>query len=327
VDDVARGLVVLTRADEAGGGGQAAPRTFADPAPSSVGLTLDPADLAHAVRVYLRFVTSCQDADGGVVNRCDVLGSRHGPHEVGDCWGRALWGLGTAVGRSRDPAVAETALQGFAVSAARRSPWPRAMAFAGLGAVEVLRIDSQHAQARALLEDAVATLAGPGPDPLWPWPEPRLTYANAVLPDLLLAAGDCLGDDSLVTRGLCLLDWLLEAETADEGHLSVTPVGGRGPGHPKPAFDQQPIEAAALADACARAYELTDDPRWSRGVEAAAAWFFGANDSGAVLYDPVSGGCRDGLQTAGANQNQGAESTLALISTLQHAGRLATARV
>ena len=68
----------------------------------------------------------------------------------------------------------------------------------------------------------------------------------------MIAAGVALDDAALRQRGLDLLAWLLEYETAD-GHLSPTPVAGRGADDPRPAFDQQPIEVATLADACARA--------------------------------------------------------------------------
>ncbi len=296
VDDVARGLVVLSRADE----------------PSQVAWT------------YLRFVAASQDRRGRVVNRCDAEGVWRGEHGVEDCWGRALWGLGATAARSSDEMLAGRAMSLFGIGVAERSPWPRAMAFAGLGAAEVLRVDSSHAGARSLLAAAARSVGRPGDDRSWPWPEPRLTYANGVVPDLLMAAGDALGDGALVEDGLALLDWLVDDQTLN-GHLSVTPVGGRGPGDTRPAFDQQPIEVAALADACARAHELTGDQRWAEAVEVAAAWFFGANDAEAPLYDRLSGGCRDGLEANGCNENQGAESTLALISTLQQASHLASA--
>ena len=41
------------------------------------------------------------------------------------------------------------------------------------------------------------------------------------------------------------------------------------------------------------------------------------------MWDPATGGGYDGLTPHGPNLNQGAESTLALISTLQHARRSA----
>jgi hypothetical protein len=183
------------------------------------------------------------------------------------------------------------------------------MAYAGLGAAEVLRVDSRHEPARALLQDAARAVLTPQPGAQhWPWPQPRLTYGNAVIPDVVLAAGECLGDRSLVERGLALLGWLLELETSGE-HLSVTPAAGWAPGEPRPGFDQQPIEVSTLADACARAFEVTGDERWAQGVERAAGWFFGINDTGTALADELTGGCCDGLQETGRNENQGAEST------------------
>jgi len=49
-----------------------------------------------------------------------------------------------------------------------------------------------------------------------------------------------------------------------------------------------------------------------------AAWFLGDNDAGTPMWDPATGGGYDGLTRQGPNLNQGAESTLALIATLQH---------
>jgi hypothetical protein len=155
----------------------------------------------------------------------------------------------------------------------------------------------------------------------WPWPEPRLSYANAALPDALLAAGAALDSPSLVADGLGLLSWLLDRQTRD-GHLSVVPTEGCGPDEALRGFDQQPIEVAALADACAAAYSIEGRRRWADGVTLAAAWFLGDNDSGTPMHDPASGGGFDGLERFGRNENQGAESTLALLSTLQQARRI-----
>ena len=138
----------------------------------------------------------------------------------------------------------------------------------------------------------------------------------------MIAAGVALDDMALQQRGLDLLGWLLDYESAD-GHLSPTPVAGRGPEDVRPAFDQQPTEVAALADACARAAAVDAAATWPDGVASAAAWFQGANDAGQVMWDPETGGGFDGLHVDGVNQNQGAESTLAVISTMQHAQRFA----
>jgi hypothetical protein len=125
----------------------------------------------------------------------------------------------------------------------------------------------------------------------------------------------------LCQRGLDILEWLVDCETRD-GHLSVTPVGGWSAGEPRPGFDQQPIEVAALADACIRAAAVDANAIWPDTVRAAVDWFQGANDAGAVMWDPATGGGFDGLHADGVNLNQGAESTLAALSTFQLARRL-----
>lgn len=140
---------------------------------------------------------------------------------------------------------------------------------------------------------------------------------HADLAEALIAAGHALGRPEVLADGLRMLRWLLERQTVD-GHLSLVPVGGASRDDFAPAFDQQPIEAAALANACARATAVTGDAEWRSGVEMAIAWFTGANDVGAAMSDPVTGGGFDGLTPTGPNLNQGAQSTLALVTTMQH---------
>jgi hypothetical protein len=266
-----------------------------------------------------RFLAAAQNVTGQTRNRRAATGRWSGRFGVEDCWGRSQWGLGTAANRSTDEVVRQVALAHYEHGVQQRSPWPRAMAFAALGAAEVLARNPNHYPSRLLLADA-ADLLGRPVSGSWPWPEPRLSYANAVLPEALLAAGDALGRSDLVDDGLTLLHWLLGRETRD-GHLSFTPCGGAGPADRGPGFDQQPIEAATLADACGRAFTVSGDTAWLRGVDDAARWFQGHNDATALMWDPSTGAGYDGLHAGGVNQNQGAESTLAVIATFQQANR------
>ncbi len=275
-------------------------------------------------RVAIRFLNDAQSFAGPCRNRMDRNGQWIDTPAVEDAWGRCLWGLGTAAAHSGVSLVRRLAVIQFERAAAVLSPWPRAMAFAALGAAELLTVQPGHRAARALITDYAAGIPKPGGDPNWPWPEPRLTYANAVLPEAMIVAGVALEDATLQQRGLDLLAWLLDHETVG-GHLSPTPVGGSGPGDPRPGFDQQPIEIATIADACARACGVDPSPIWPDGLRTAAAWFEGANDVGLRMWDPHTGGGFDGLHANGVNKNQGAESTLAVLSTFQHAGRLSAA--
>lgn len=298
VDDVARGLLVAVR----------------EPDP--------PARLSRLAALYLEFVVAAQVGDGRFHNRRGLDRRWADEPSLDDCWGRALWGLGSAAARA--PHLRSQALAHFELGATRRSPALRAMAFAGLGAAEVLRARPANAAARSLLADAADMIRGSA-HPRGSWPEPRLTYANAILPETLLAAGFLLDDAAARRAGLAMLDWLLDVETAGD-HLSVAPAGGWAPGEARPGFDQQPIEVAALADACARAFDGTADPHWLSGVRRAAAWFLGENDASTTMIDFASGGGCDGLERDGRNENQGAESTLAMISTFQQARRLLVTR-
>ena len=121
-----------------------------------------------------------------------------------------------------------------------------------------------------------------------------------------------------------MLTWLLRMETR-RGHLSVTPAGGRGSDDHGPMFDQQSIEVACMADACWRAFAITGDPAWTLGIDAAAGWFGGDNDTGLAMFDEASGGGYDGLHERAVNLNQGAESTLAFVSTMQRVRSFASA--
>lgn len=291
-DDMARLLVVASR----------------EPAGSQV--------VDELGKIALRFVVDAQGPEGDICNRRDSRGRWHGPRSVEDCWGRSLWGLGTAAARSPYELTRRVALAHFERGALQRSPWPRAMAFACLGASEVVAGRPEHDGALYLMAD-VAELLTESTSTGWAWPEPRLSYANAVIPEAFMAAGVALDRPGLVDRGFELLEWLVGHETID-GHFSVTPAGGSGPGDKRPAFDQQPIELAALADACARAADVRPGDNWQECVWRAIAWFHGDNDSQVPMRDELSGGGFDGLRCDGANLNQGAESTIALISTIQH---------
>lgn len=271
-------------------------------------------------RTAFRFLAEAQNVHGQVRNRRDAGGRWHGRHGVEDCWGRSMWAFGTAARRAPEEWMRSGAISYFDHGASQRSPHRRAMAFAALGAVEVAHYDQRHRGSRELLADTIALIGPPSTRADWPWPEPRLSYANAALAEALIAAGDVLDRPDVVDDGLLLLRWLLDRESLD-GHLSPTPVGGARPGDAAGRFDQQPIEIAALADACHRAQVVTGDDQWQHGVDLAIAWFAGGNDLGVVMWNPDTHGGYDGLTATGPNLNQGAESTLALIATLRHATR------
>jgi hypothetical protein len=272
---------------------------------------------------YLTFLERAQRSDGHFRGRLTSRGRWLEECASDDATGRALRGLAAAACRAGTPERRRRALACFDRSAPLVGPHLRPYATAVIGGLTVLRSYPGRRSALEMVEQGLAEIAHPARAATWPWPEPRLAYENALLAHALVAAGSDLRSRALLVDGLRLLEWLVAVERRGD-RFSFVPASGWAPGEPRPGFDQQPIEAGAMADACARAFAATGDPRWGVECLRAAAWFLGLNDTGLPLLDPASGGCRDGLERHGVNMNEGAESTLALLRTLQ-VGRTAQA--
>jgi glycosyltransferase involved in cell wall biosynthesis len=240
-----------------------------------------------------------------------------------DCHGRALWGLGTVLGRSKDQGLkcAAGRLFEFSLSAAVEFSSPRAWAYTLLGIQEYLGAypgDRDAQRVRSALAQRLLQMYQSIRRPDWKWFEDVLAYGNARLPQAMLLVGSACSDDRMVSAGLEALDWLLATQHCETNHHFV-PIGSQGfyrQGGERARFDQQPIEAAGAVSACLQAYRVTADTRWRSEAWSAFNWFLGDNDLQLPLYDSITGGCRDGLHPDRANENQGAESTLSFLMAL-----------
>src|SRR5208282_2426119 len=198
---------------------------------------------------------------------------------------------------------------------------PRAYSFALLGLLEYLEsfpgdraaLNAADALANRLLDSYLANRSMD-----WKWFEKELSYSNARLPQALIRAGIRASNDAVVSAGLEALDWLATVQRCErKGHF--VPIGSHGfysKKTEKARFDQQPLEACASVSACLQAYRATGKDTWRKEAWTAFNWFLGDNDLQLALYDPTTGGCRDGLHPDRANQNQGAESTLSFLMAL-----------
>ena len=148
-------------------------------------------------------------------------------------------------------------------------------------------------------------------------PEETVSYVNGKLPYALLVSGEELGKSEMTEMGLLCLDWLVRIQKGPDNSFSpVGTNGGHTRGGAKARFDQQPIEAHSMVEACIEAHKVTGDERWFAEARRCFEWFLGRNDLRIPLCDYASGGCRDGLHPDRANENQGAESTLAWLLSL-----------
>ena len=236
-----------------------------------------------------------------------------------DSVGRALWSIGETARLSRDVEMRDWALDLAHRSrpAAEALTSSRALAFSALGQCALI---AAGYDARGALERGASTLVrrfGADSREDWGWFEPVLGYDNARVPEALIRAGDVLGDKAMVQTGLSALAWLAALQTRGGGHF--VPVGAESFGkHFKSPdlFDQQPLEACAMVDACWAAFDVTGDKEWADEAARAFAWFLGGNVLGRAVALPASGGSYDGLMRHGVNRNQGAESVLSYLMAL-----------
>jgi glycosyltransferase involved in cell wall biosynthesis len=303
LDDNARALLLMARLEEAGVDDQEVVRALASRYLAFVAYAFN-----HELGRFRNFMSFSR-------NWLEACGSE-------DSHGRALWALGSVVGRATQPGRRSLAGDLFQVAlpAALHFTSPRAWAFALLGIEEYLRAfhgdrDIQ-ATGRVLAERLLGLLDRTSEDG-WPWFEERVTYSNAHLPQALFMSGVWMERDDMRRAGAHALDWLMTLQRTKEGWFA--PIGSNGfyQRDDEPAtFDQQPVEAYGMVVACLDAQRVDGDPQWFARAETAFAWFLGHNQLQTPLYDSSTGGCRDALHIDRPNENQGAESTLAFLLSL-----------
>ncbi|HLF35275.1 MAG TPA: glycosyltransferase family 4 protein [Cyclobacteriaceae bacterium] len=241
-----------------------------------------------------------------------------------DSHGRALWALGMVLGRSVSPTLHNMAARIFQQSlmGILETTSPRAWAFALFGIHEYLRPFAGDRRAGQVRDDLAARLMNLYKENRkvdWLWFENQLTYCNPALSHAMLLCGQSSANSAMTETGLESLNWLANIQRADKEGKHFVPIGSNGfyrKGGERARFDQQPVEAQAMVSACLEANRITGEKKWYKEAQRAFEWFLGRNDLHLPVYDPLTGGCRDGLHPDRPNENQGAESTLAFLQAL-----------
>lgn len=238
-----------------------------------------------------------------------------------DCQGRCMWGLGVAAAQ-----CSHTGHRGLAHSLFHQAlpmvntlTHPRAIAYAMLGLVAYCEEYPQEIRVKKALttlgEKLIALFAPRINDAVWPWHDDKVTYGNSRVPQAMLLAGDVLAHPQLIAYGTKLIDWLIKQQFVGN---TFSPIGNQGwlTKQGKARYDQQPLEAHGMMDACFAAAGITGQTQYIRYGQQSFNWYLGDNDGERALYDFETGACMDGLHPQGVNLNQGAESTLSWLISL-----------
>ncbi len=281
-------------------------------------------EILKPLHTYLAFINHALDRKTNRIR--NFMGyNREWLEEAGseDSHGRTLWALGYTVCHAPDSAILSLSNRLFKNISKLCTQFtaPRAWAYSILGCLYYLKRfggDTEVRQIANRLGHMIYDLYKNNSTDEWVWFEDIVTYANARVPQALIAIGHYLNNQDMIDMGLKSLKWLLEIQT--DPHTGYLSLIGNSQWYQKDGeksrFDQQPVEIACFIDACHQAFTVTKDEYWWQEMERAFRWFLGKNDKNQYLYDFKNGACYDGLEPGGVNMNQGAESTLSWLYSL-----------
>ena len=239
-----------------------------------------------------------------------------------DTNGRAIWSLGVAINLIEDLSLRDglTRLFKKTISSQNAFHHPRALSYILMGLLEYLNVFPGDLDIKLLqktISKRIYDLFLDNMSSDWKWFEEKLFHTNALIANSLLSSGYNLQNEEYQNLALEVLEWLVNQQISDKGYLTI--IGNKGwmdKFGNRANFDQQPIEAYTILEACLNAYKITNNETWLGKVYMCFDWFLGKNDCNLPLYDPITKGCYDGLEPSDINQNIGAESTLAWLLSL-----------
>ena len=232
-----------------------------------------------------------------------------------DCFGRVLWACGEALATNIHENVKKVARRLFD-DAIRWLPvvtWTRGCAYSALGCYFYLKGEPESDAVRKHLEtlaDKLCKAFKENASDNWPWFDYFMTYSNGILPRALFLAYQAIGKQEYLDTAVRSMDFLNRVTNIDGIHHPIGCNGWYIRDSERAWFDQQAVDPMACVMANLSAYEATKDRSYLGHAKIAFDWFFGKNSIGEALYDPVTGGCYDGLNPSGVNLNQGSESTI-----------------
>ncbi|MHC1776520.1 MAG: glycosyltransferase [Lentimicrobium sp.] len=271
---------------------------------------------------YLDFIRYCQQSDGDFKNYVDKKGLftvQNNEVNLDDSNGRAIWALGYTISLTgllpgEIITKAETILK-KAMGHMAKVNSTRAIAFAIKGLYYYQR--SVKSPENLLLIRSLANrlvqMYKHESGIHWEWFESYLTYANSILPESMLYAWLMTGDKIYRDIAVSSLSFLLSQTFNEKGIEVISNKNWLLKGHESGNFGEQPIDVAYTIMTLSKFYDEFRDEDYHQKMETAFNWFLGSNRLHQIIYNPLTGGCYDGLEENNVNLNQGAESTVSYL--------------
>ncbi len=290
----------------------------------------DPNNL-KLIRTYLNFIQHCQQEDGVFLNYLDGEGKYHIKNDyvnLEDANGRAIWGLGYLFSQSNQLpnylVIKAEATFNHAISSLSKLRSPRAIAFAikGLYYYNTIANDPKIVYLIESFADKLTEYYDEVSEEKWEWFENYLTYANSTLPEAMLYAYLATKKATYKIIARTTFDFLLP-HLFENGQIKVISNNGWFHKEHQPGqFGEQPIDVSYTIQALNIFYKVFKKEDYKQKVKIAFDWFLGKNHLQQIIYNPISGGCYDGLERDGVNLNQGAESTACYLMARMITGKI-----
>ena len=283
-------------------------------------ISKDKSDL-ELISIYLNFIKFCQQNDGSFLNYVDEqkqFTNQNYETNLEDSNGRAIWALGYLI------SLKEILPQEFSETAekiiqknlvwAEKIHSTRAMAFI----IKGLYYQNSEKNIPLLknLADRLVKMYQHEKHNDWHWFESYLTYGNSLLPEALLCAWIAAKDEVYKQIAEESFQFLL-SKIIVNGNIKVISNKGwlqkENTENDPPIGGEQPIDVAYTVLALSAFYKAFHDEKYLQMMQNSFNWFLGKNHLNQIIYNPVTGGCYDGLEEKNVNLNQGAESTVSYL--------------
>jgi len=275
--------------------------------------------ILQLIEIYLNFIEFCQQENGEFYNYVDYnqnFTNQNAEVNLQDSNGRAVWALGYLLSDASQLPVhlvikAENCFK-KAIPSVTSFESPRALGFVlkGLYFYQKNNKDAPYTAIAQKLADELLRIFHISTDNQWEWFEDYLTYANSVLPDALLYAWRITKNNKYKEVAEITFDFLL-SQYFMKGQIKVISNDGWFHKRNKRVFHgEQPIEIAYTILSLDLFYKVTHKKKYAQQLHTAFSWFLGNNHLKQIMYNPVNGGCYDGLERENVNINQGAESSI-----------------
>lgn len=272
----------------------------------------------NLINTYLSFLYYMQKSNGKFHNFLGYERNFLDTEGGDDCFGRVIWAMGLLLSSDyihENIKGAAAHIFSSAFPQIENVSSLRGIALCLQGLNYYSKVDSSPAVTSLIetLADRLVEAYKLTADDDWKWFENIITYANAKLPLGLLLAYDIIKKKEYLEIGLESLNFIKEITVVDNRFI---PIGNKKwyvKGGKRAFYDQQPIEASCMIELLKAAMKVTGDKEYGENALIVFDWYLGRNTKGEMLYDPVTGGCFDGLTPKGVNRNQGAESTISYL--------------